>query len=650
MASIPWVTLRYDPITTCVLQTVKFTTGRFTDLYVDNVYPNTGTGIAVFGDVFIDAGKNLITDTIQDIGGSGIGFITTGITVQAGAILNVDEVNTNVIRERTLGGGTGFPNNVLFQSDLELTGILQDDTQTKLLVLDSVTDVMEFRNVSSLPVVNPFDQDLNRADLVRFQRVDVYNPATDDRVDITTDATGTQYRSSSTVFTGPKEINLSHTSNDDTVTFKFENRSITAGTDAQLNIDADDDAYISFTDDGISNKYHIGYNAGVDQFRIVHGNNAMDSTTALYVDAAENVWVSKLKIGTVLEDFVPSTKMLMWDDRFGEGGVKWKDISTLPALNPFDQDLNKANEVEFSQIAIDGTNLLIDTSSDSFAEFYQTPVVTTGFKQFTFSSDTSDSNVAINIRNRNANANAHSSVLLQTDIDALAGDGGNSFITYHSSNLGGWVAGKQKSTNTYRWNYSAGTSDFLTIDANTKMLLENTGALTITAALTSSPADTILDSYVGTISDTGVLNKAIRTAYSATNDQTLSTTVISVVGTYYTVNSGGWGTAYNQFTGDWTAAAGPNITYSGTRDGIVTISGNMVFTASNNDIVELAIYQNASRRVGSRTVIINGNESTLSVQVNIALVVGDVITLKVANHTTTTDVISRSGWMNIVSV
>jgi len=62
---------------------------------------------------------------------------------------------------KTIGG-----DNIVFNN------ILQDNTQNKLLVLDSVSNQVEFRDVSSLPGGggggNPFDQDLNTFDNPQF--------------------------------------------------------------------------------------------------------------------------------------------------------------------------------------------------------------------------------------------------------------------------------------------------------------------------------------------------------------------------------------------------------------------------------------------------------------------------------------------------
>jgi len=59
----------------------------------------------------------------------------------------------------------------LTTSTLTFVDINQDNTQDKLLVLNQDTDEVEFRNVSSLPGGNPFNQNLNTMDDVVFNGI-----------------------------------------------------------------------------------------------------------------------------------------------------------------------------------------------------------------------------------------------------------------------------------------------------------------------------------------------------------------------------------------------------------------------------------------------------------------------------------------------
>ena len=52
-------------------------------------------------------------------------------------------------------------NNLTVETDTILNNVQQDDTEDKLLVLDSITNKVEYRDVSSLPPVPPYNQQLN---------------------------------------------------------------------------------------------------------------------------------------------------------------------------------------------------------------------------------------------------------------------------------------------------------------------------------------------------------------------------------------------------------------------------------------------------------------------------------------------------------
>jgi hypothetical protein len=59
--------------------------------------------------------------------------------------------------------------------DITLNNVQIDNSQNKLLVLNSTTDEVEYRDVSSLPVSNIFDQNLNTTDSVEFQKISITN-------------------------------------------------------------------------------------------------------------------------------------------------------------------------------------------------------------------------------------------------------------------------------------------------------------------------------------------------------------------------------------------------------------------------------------------------------------------------------------------
>lgn len=54
---------------------------------------------------------------------------------------------------------------------ISLQNVNQDNLENRFLVLDSINNEIKFRNVSSLPVNNPFNQELNSNDKVVFETV-----------------------------------------------------------------------------------------------------------------------------------------------------------------------------------------------------------------------------------------------------------------------------------------------------------------------------------------------------------------------------------------------------------------------------------------------------------------------------------------------
>ena len=68
-------------------------------------------------------------------------------------------------------------------ADITLSNVQIDNLQNKLLVLNSTTFEVEYRDVSSLPVENPFDQNLNTTDTAEFQKISIKNANFDPSVD-----------------------------------------------------------------------------------------------------------------------------------------------------------------------------------------------------------------------------------------------------------------------------------------------------------------------------------------------------------------------------------------------------------------------------------------------------------------------------------
>ena len=145
------------------------------------------------------------------------------------------------------------------------------------------------------------------------------------------------------------------------------------------------------------------------------------------------------------------------------------------------QNVRSTDDVEFLSLSINGDNTIINSINDSTTLFSQTPASLTGSKVFQFQSDTDNGSSEIRLQNKSNASTGHSSILLQTDTETCTGLGGNQCIIYDSCLAGGWVVGRQRTTNTFRWNYIASAGSYLVNDANTKMFLDTSGNLTCSA-------------------------------------------------------------------------------------------------------------------------------------------------------------------------
>lgn len=92
----------------------------------------------------------------------------------------------------TLPGGNPFDQDLNTTDTPEFVGltlsaVANDDTENKLLVLDTATSLIQYRTVASLPAANPFDQDLNTTDDATFNSITLPTTgATADQLDFYT--------------------------------------------------------------------------------------------------------------------------------------------------------------------------------------------------------------------------------------------------------------------------------------------------------------------------------------------------------------------------------------------------------------------------------------------------------------------------------
>lgn len=114
-----------------------------------------------------------------------------------------------------------------------IDNISQDNTETRLIVHDPVSKILEYRDVSSLPAVNPFDQSLNTTDSPSFLGLSVTNVSNDNSKDRMLAVDGTTgvinyvnkdtiannvFNQSLNTFDNPSflNVNLTNVGNDDT--------------------------------------------------------------------------------------------------------------------------------------------------------------------------------------------------------------------------------------------------------------------------------------------------------------------------------------------------------------------------------------------------------------------------------------------------
>ena len=291
------------------------------------------------------------------------------------------------------------------------------------------------------------------------------------------------------ITTGNKDFKFTSNTSDSEVSIFAVNNNSTATAHASLK------ACAQLTGGNIFTKYLrigfaqwvSGYQASTTNFRWnydVTGNDNLDidaNTRMKLTSTGDLTTTGSVNASALLLQTVPldntGTKLLVWDSTLKT--VEYRDVTSLPAGNPFDQSLNTVDSVEFLQVDINGGNTIINSNNDSLTSITQTPAITTGFKDLAFLSNTSDSAVQLEVININSAATAHASLTLLTDAVAASNSGGNQVIVYKTVGGGGngWTVGKQKSSESYRFDYKVGDSDFLTNDINTKMSLSNVGVL-----------------------------------------------------------------------------------------------------------------------------------------------------------------------------
>jgi len=398
-----------------------------------------------------------------------------GVTVLNDQLLTVDfaglvsKLDTAVILPNQDLNTTDSPEFV----GLTLTGIPNDDTEDKLIVIDAITDQLEYRNKSSL-----HDQNLDTTGTPSWQSAGIKGT---EFVLSTFDDSFTRFHQAPAVTNNDKLFEFQSDTDTGAVRLDVNNNgNKSAGIKLTTKNTGTGNNFIQWENGG--NRWFSGVNKANNEFAVHYSPG--DPTDNLFNGANERLSLSNTGDLTTLGDInsdslilqtVPNdnteTKLLVWNSTGKD--VEYRDVTSLPIVNPFDQSLNQADPVDFLSVDINN-NTLINSNTDSLSSFTQTPAITTGYKQFAFLSDTSDSPVVVEVINADLTATAHTGILLHNP----SVGGGNQLAIYETPTENQWTVGRQRTSDTFRWNNSAaGSGDFLTVDANTKMSLSNAGVL-----------------------------------------------------------------------------------------------------------------------------------------------------------------------------
>jgi hypothetical protein len=224
-------------------------------------------------------------------------------------------------------------------SNATITTIPSNPAEDTLLLL-SGAGTLEQREVSSLPVVNPFNQTLNTSDSPSFQGVSLTSVAsgpTQNEIAVLGPGGSIQSRNVSTLpVVNPfnQDLNTGDSPS-------FQNVSATA-----VPVDASENTLLALAPGGSFRQREVSTLPVVNPFN--QNLNTGDSpqfvnltTTGLGVSPAENTLVVQ----------VPG------------GSFATREVSTLPAVNPFDQPLNTTNSATYTALTL--TSLSADSGENT---------------------------------------------------------------------------------------------------------------------------------------------------------------------------------------------------------------------------------------------------------------------------------------------
>ena len=254
-------------------------------------------------------------------------------------------------------------NNILKIEQVNLNNSLND-----VLVWDNITKTVHYKDIIT---INPFDQDLNTTDNVQFNQVDINGTTIDSNATtMTFDHTGSTGLIHRYNLVGESAITNGG------VCLEVQNRA--AGTTC-LRLISDTvggagsgSQWVDYLATG-GNQWSHGHNVSSNEFSLYRGVFGGPNLVARYLsnDTYIGSGTHSVKDLIIREvSLIEHTKLLTWNS--GTGSVNYREVSSLPVGNPFDQSLNTTDNVQFNNLTSEVVIYDNDVNANTFHVGYRT--------------------------------------------------------------------------------------------------------------------------------------------------------------------------------------------------------------------------------------------------------------------------------------
>ena len=601
--------------------------------------------------------------------------------------------------------------NITVTNDVTLDGILQDDTGTQLLVLDPVTNKVEYRDVNTLPAGNPFNQDLNSFNNVEFQKTNINGNADIESIfpgelTITLDSATpnalfnhTGLASNGTTFLGIENFEEVATAHSGVLVKTTKNTE--TGLSGNM---------VTIYDNNGGDKWTIGHKQSDGTFRFNYSNEVYDlltndlNTKMLLENNGALTIANNMRISST-SDTQHRIVMLPEGSQTGGGSLliagfadqgyqmivsNENRTATSHSILTLKSDGLSANLGGNNVIQMGNNAGVSDTwnfgkkKTDSTfrwnygdADFLQDDantkmkLSTAGALSLnedliiTPSSDslsvflqqplTTTGAKSFLFESASSDNSVQLEVLNSQDVATAHSEvlirtqfsGGNPIIRHFRSGFAVWVHGYQTSSNTYRWNSDGGGNDKLDNDANTRMFLDSSGNLTLTGALKSSAGLNNDAPSFGSVNGDGTQSRVKRVGNYMASNSTIASVPVGTIGTPAVLPSGGFTNLFN-LNGEWTNT-GCECTYNGAEGAFIQIQGSTTVSGTGGDVVQLLILRNGVTYAAAGIAITGSQESHVSVNALYFVLPGELISLRLANLTAARNVTIRGAQFTIRS-